>query len=266
LLLQEKELSLERILAAYGRVAVAFSGGADSSLLLKKAVDVLGAENVLALTVRSCLLKKGDVDNAATWAARNCPNQHLNHEFVDLKPLEWDEFVANPPDRCYVCKLRVYHILVDRCASEGIAKLVDGTNFDDLHSDRPGLRALRELEIGTPLAEAGLTKEEVRALSRVQGLDTWDRPSASCLATRIPDALSVTADRIRLVEKLEAYLEEMGFLGCRVRLDRQDPEKVFIQVAEKDVGLLSSDRYRPVVVNFFNDFNVKRIFLDLLGR
>jgi len=265
-LLREKEQKLEQILGQYGRVALAFSGGADSSLLLHKALAVLGAENVLVLTARSCLLKQSEVDHASTWFSRHGHKEQVRHEFIELQPLSWEEFVRNPADRCYVCKLRVYRLFLEAGAKLGITALIDGTNYDDLHSSRPGLRALRELGIGTPLAAAGLTKDEVRSLSRDIGLDTWDYPSASCLATRIPEGLAITAERIFLIEKLESYLESLGFFGCRVRLDRGYCEKIFIQVQEKDIGEFASPAVRSSLLDFFNDSGVKKIYLDLDGR
>ncbi|MCL7488287.1 MAG: ATP-dependent sacrificial sulfur transferase LarE [Desulfobulbaceae bacterium] len=265
-MLREKEQKLERVLAEYGRVAVAFSGGADSSLLLRKALTVLGSENVLALTARSCLLKQSEIDYASTWLARHGYGEQARHEFVELQPLSWEEFVRNPPDRCYVCKLRVYGMFLEAGARQGITRLIDGTNVDDLRSDRPGLRAIRELDIGTPLAAAGLAKDEVRRMSREIGLDTWDHPSASCLATRIPHGLEITETRIVLIEKLESHLESLGFPGCRVRLDSRYCEKIFIQVREKDIPRLATPPARPALVDFFNDSGVKKIYLDLLGR
>jgi uncharacterized protein len=266
LLLLEKEHKLERILGEYKKVAIAFSGGADSSLLVKKALEVLGPENVLLLTARSCLLTKNEVDHASSWLSRHGYEGQVRHEFAELQPLVWDEFVQNPPDRCYLCKLRVYQMLTKLSGPHGILKLLDGTNDDDMRSTRPGLRALNELGIGAPLADAGLTKEDVRNLSREIGLDTWDRPSASCLATRIPDGLQITKERIALIEKLESQVAAMGFKGCRVRLDSQSGDKVYIQVQEKDVVELATTANRSDLIHFFNDSGVKKIFLDLNGR
>lgn len=262
----EKEHRLESILAQYDKVALAFSGGADSSLLLRKALDVLGTGNVLVLTARSCLLKKSEVERAVTWLSRHDYSDQVRHEFVEVQPLSWEEFVLNPPDRCYLCKLRVYRLFLEICSQHGITTLIDGTNYDDLHSDRPGLRALQELEIGTPLADAGLTKEEVRRMSRDVGLDTWDHPSASCLATRLPSGLEISLERIALVEKLELYLESIGFHGCRVRLDQKESEKIIIQVLDKDIAQLASAANRTELIHFFNDFGVKKVLLDLNGR
>ncbi|GAB4338610.1 MAG: ATP-dependent sacrificial sulfur transferase LarE [Desulfobulbaceae bacterium] len=260
-----KEHKLISLLASRERLGVAFSGGADSSLLLHKAIEVLGPENVLVLTARSRLLKKGDIENVSTWLTRH-GHADVRHEFVDLDPLSWEEFVANPSDRCYRCKLRVYDAFFGRMREMGISFLADGTNHDDMHSDRPGLRALDELSVFTPLAEAELTKEEIRALGRACGLDTWDRPSASCLATRIPAGLPVTHIRLRLIDEIEAWLEDRGFSGCRARLDLHDPARLTLQLAEEDMVRLSSREEREEHLRFFNDFGMKQVCLDLRGR
>jgi len=165
-----------------------------------------------------------------------------------------------------LCKTKVYLRFKDLSVSAGFAHLIDGTNYDDQHSDRPGLRALQELAIGTPLAEAEFTKGEVRVLSRDLGLDTWDHPSASCLATRIPTGLAITEERMERIDKMETCLESLGFSGCRVRLDPAGAEKVFIQVMEKDIEALTAGEIRDRLAYLLNDFGVKKIFLDLAGR
>lgn len=266
MLLQEKEHNLEGILARYKRVAVAFSGGADSSLLAKKALEVLGPENVLLLTARSRLIKQSEMDHAASWLFRHGYEEQVAHEFIDMEHFSWDEFVQNPPGRCYLCKMHLYRLFAGVSDQHGIDQLIDGTNDDDMHSTRPGLRALRELGIGTPLADAGLTKNEVRSLSRELQLDTWNRPSSSCLATRIPDGLEITEKRVSLIEKLETFLESIGFKGCRVRLDRHKSDTVYLQVLEKDIAGVVMAASRPGILHFFNDSGMKRIFMDLNGR
>lgn len=266
MLLQEKEHRLESLLASYDRVAIAFSGGADSSLLLHKALEVLGKENVLVLTAQSCLLKEFERQKAATWLSRHGYGDSVRQIFVELQPLSWDEFVQNPSDRCYLCKTKVYTLFLEHCVQDGIEHLIDGTNYDDLHGDRPGLRALQELHIGIPLADAELRKDEVRLLSRDLELDTWDQPSASCLATRIPAGLVITEKRMARIERMESCLESLGFSGCRVRLDLAHEDKVFVQVLEKDIAALATRENRSTLAHLLNDFGVKKMYLDLVGR
>lgn len=264
--LDDKEEEVRRILAQHGRVAVAFSGGADSSLLLRLAVDVLGSGKVLALTARSCLLSERDLANAETWVARHGLAEWATHLLIDVQPLSWDEFAANPPDRCYQCKSRVYGTLLAQARQQGRTTLLDGTNADDLCSDRPGLRVLGELDIISPLAAAGLSKEEVRQLGRKLGLDNWNAPSASCLATRIPAGLTITTERLTHIGSLEDYLVRLGFPGCRVRLDSWQEDTVYVAVQEEDLARLASSVDRSDLLNFFSDSGAKKVFLDLRGR
>lgn len=247
-------------------MAIAFSGGVDSSLLLRLALDTLGPDNVLALTARSCLLTARELERAASWPARHGLAGKVRHFFVDLDPLAWKEFAANPADRCYQCKSRIYPILLEHGRSQGMTVLLDGTNYDDLHADRPGLRALRELGIGIPLAAAMLCKQEVRELAHILGLDTWDAPSGSCLATRIPEGTAITPKRLALIAAFEARLESYGYPGCRVSLDRSQPDAVTIQVREKDLSRFAAERRRANLLDFFSDSGIRKVFLDLRGR
>lgn len=264
--LPDKEEAVRRLLSQFGSVAVAFSGGADSSLLLRLAADVLGPGRVLALTARSCLMPGRDLDNAATWAARHGLADTISHRFIDIWPLAWDDFAANPSDRCYRCKSRVYPVLQEEARRQGMATLLDGTNADDLDSDRPGLKALRELGIISPLAAAGLSKEEVRRLGRELSLDNWDRPSASCLATRIPTGLDVTAERLALIGLLEDFLLERGVAGCRVRLDRWRADAVAVEVRIEDLARIVEGGLRSELLDFFRNSGMNNVVLDLRGR
>lgn len=201
-----------------------------------------------------------------TWFIRHDRVGSVVHEFVDLDPLAWSDFVNNPADRCYLCKVEVYKCFLAVAAEKGVHALADGTNCDDMNSARPGLRAIRELGVITPLAAAGMTKEEVRLLSRKMGLDTWDQPSASCLATRIPTGLPVTRERMSLIARLEAGLVDRGFVGCRVRLDKNDPAMVTIQVRRKDLTRITAGDEPEELLVFFSENGMKKVFIDLQGR
>lgn len=264
--IREKEKKLCRVLEKFDRAAVAFSGGADSSLLLNYAVKVLGPDNVVAFTSRSCLLKPHELNGVSSWFASHVLPGPVFHQFVDIDPLAWEEFVSNPDDRCYKCKSRVYRLFLARSAELGITSLIDGTNGDDMQSDRPGLRALKEIGVGTPLADAGFSKEAVRALSKKIGLNTWDRPSSSCLATRIPCGMEITEQRIDLVARSESVLEGMGFTGCRVRLDRHEVATAYIQVQEQDVQRIIQGSNRDYILGKLRKLGFCRVLLDMYVR
>ena len=264
--LADKVRRLQEILLAASRVAVAFSGGVDSSLLLKTALDTLGAGNVLPLFASSLLVTAADRERALTWPERHGYGKGVTVEAVELYPLTWKDFVLNPPERCYLCKFRVYSQFIDVMERGGIKVLMDGTNTDDLKDRRPGLRAIHELGVRTPLVEAGFSKDDVRARSRELGLDSWQQPSSSCLATRLPHGMAVTGERLQEVARHEQALAGLGFAGCRVRLDRQDSGVVYVQVQQADLDRLLDPGMRMAVTRLFGKQGVGRVFLDLAGR
>ncbi|MGE5554492.1 MAG: ATP-dependent sacrificial sulfur transferase LarE [Betaproteobacteria bacterium] len=212
----ELEAKLSRakaILCGLGKVGVSFSGGVDSTLLLKLAVEACGRENVLALTGLSPTLPARELVAARAMAQR----LGVEHLEVEVNDLDDPAFRGNPPDRCYHCKRRRLRALRRAAAARGIGQLVEGTNLDDLADYRPGLRASGEAGVRSPLLEAGLGKTEIRELSRQLGLEGWDRPAAACLASRIPYGLEITAARLKQVERAEDFLAGLGFSPVRVR-------------------------------------------------
>ena len=257
---------LRAILQTYGRVALAFSGGVDSSLLLKCALDTLGVGNVLVLFARSELLTAAEIERAVQWPVENGYAQGVAMEIMEPYPLGWKEFVSNAPDRCYCCKLRMYTMFRERMESCGFSCLIDGTNVDDLKGDRAGLRAIHELGVRMPLVEAGLDKSEVRALSQQLGLATWKSPSASCLATRIPTGMPITRQRLRHIELLEKELERFGVVGCRVRLSGEGQDVVQVELRGKDFNVLADPGIRLTILRLFQNHGVGKVLLDLEGR
>jgi len=264
--LRDKVKKLHGTLSDFGRVAVAFSGGVDSSFLLKSALDVLGAGNVVILHARSCLQKKIEQERAETWLSRHGYSLDVEHLFLELDPLGWKEFVRNPEDRCYLCKLRMYRCFLDELDRLDIHVLLDGTNIDDLKDRRPGLRAIHELGVQTPLVSCGLGKTDIRDLSRELKLDTSDQPSSSCLATRIPHGLEVTVSRLESIAACENGLAELGFDGCRVRLDAKSEKTLYLQLIHADLDQFFNPAIRRAVFRFFKNMGVDKVYLDLEGR
>lgn len=264
--LRDKVEKLHSTLSDFGRVAVAFSGGVDSSFLLKSALDVLGAGNVVILHARSCLQKKNEQERAATWLSRHGYSADICSLFIELQPLGWKEFVSNPEDRCYLCKFRMYRLFLDELDKRDIHVLLDGTNIDDLKDRRPGLRAIHELGVQTPLVSCGLGKADVRGLSRELKLDTSDQPSSSCLATRIPHGLEITVSRLESIAVWENGLAELGFDGCRVRMDAKSEKIVYLQLVQADLDHFLNPAIRRAVFRFFKNMGVRQIYLDLEGR
>lgn len=256
--LNQKYQQVKKILLGYGRVAVAFSGGVDSSLVVKIGHDTLG-DNLLALFADSLLQPREERQGAVATAQAI----GVRLDIVHFTPLALPEFVANPTDRCYYCKKAIFSAFLDLASHRDIPCLVDGTNNDDLSQHRPGGRALAELGVKSPLAEAGLTKEEIRRLSRALGLSTWDKPSASCLATRIPANTLISASALALVDQAERYLHDLGYHGCRVRLKTG---AATIELAAGDIARLGAEGDFKRVRAHLNSLGVEKVFLDLLER
>ncbi len=209
---QIKLVRVQEILRPLGRVAVAYSGGTDSTFLLAVARDILG-DAVVALTADSSSMPRAELEDARAVAAS------LGAQHVILPTAELDDpaYQANTPDRCYFCKSHYLDVLLAHASAQGYPHLVDGANADDVGDYRPGLKAARERGVRSPLQEAGLTKAEIRELARLHGLPNWDKPAAACLASRIPYGTPVTAERLAQIERAEASLHGLGFRQVRVR-------------------------------------------------
>jgi uncharacterized protein len=252
---QEKIKTLKRILTGFGSVAVAYSGGIDSTLLLKISYDCLG-EHAVALTAVSPSLPASELEQAQA-IARQIGARHI---LVRSQEVEDPRYLENTPSRCYFCKSDVYTQLV-QCASElGIDTLVDGTNADDASDHRPGLQAARQHGVRSPLQEAGFHKEDIRQLGRQLGLPNWDKPAAACLSSRIPYGTHISLAMLSQVEQAEHILHELGLERLRVR--HHD------QIARIEVELEDFDRLlaqRQAIVAAFQQIGYQYVTLDLAG-
>lgn len=210
---EEKEKKLAVLLEKCMPLAVAFSGGVDSTYLLHEAVKA-GKEKVTALIMKTPSVPERELDEAVAF----CKSRGISFFVLPADPFSAAGFRENGRDRCYICKHFLFSALLEKAKEEGIPFVADGTNADDRKEFRPGLRALKELDIRSPLAEAGLTKKEIRELSEKEGLPTSNKPSFSCLATRFPYGEELTVEKLRRTEAAENLLAELGFTQRRVRV------------------------------------------------
>lgn len=255
--LQDKLERLETIIQDYGSLLVAFSGGVDSSLLLKVAVNTLG-DRVAAFTEASPLHQSWELTEARELAA----SLGVKHIMLSGDELSNPEFTANPPHRCYLCKSGIFGEAAKVAAELGLNIIADGSNLDDLGDYRPGRKALAEMGVKSPLIEAGLTKAEIREASRALGLPTWNRQPLACLASRFPYGTEINRQRLQQVEACETFLRDEGFTTFRVRYHGDIAR---IEVSATGLEQLAASPLRQRVTARFKAAGFTYVTVDLEG-
>jgi pyridinium-3,5-biscarboxylic acid mononucleotide sulfurtransferase len=255
----ELSLKLEQLrlhLLVCESVCIGYSGGVDSVFLAKFALDVLGPERVLAVTGRSAAVPDAQLQNA-----RECAQRFgIPHFEIATAELADPDYAANPTNRCYFCKTELWRVLSQVAAERGLKTVIDGSNADDARDYRPGFQATREWHVQSPLLESGLTKADIRNVSRDLALPTWDQPSSPCLSSRLPYGVAVTQERLSQVELAEAELRQLGFREFRVR-HHGDAARLEFALDELAVAARQSAQ----IANAVKAAGFVRVLLDVEG-
>lgn len=256
-LLSEKYRKLKEILRSYGTIAIAYSGGVDSTFLLKTAADVLG-DQVFAVTASAPFVPERELEETK----RFCEENQIRQIVIASDVLDSDTFRKNPPDRCYYCKHDLFGKMIAEAEKNGIRCIAEGSNMDDTGDYRPGMKAIRELGVKSPLQEAGLYKSEIRVLSRELGLPTWDKQSFACLASRFVYGEAITAEKLRMVDRAEQMLLDLGFRQFRVRLHGKLAR---IEVFPEEIERLAAPEIREGLYARMKAVGFDYVTLDLGG-
>jgi pyridinium-3,5-biscarboxylic acid mononucleotide sulfurtransferase len=247
--------NLKTIIKNTGGAVVAFSGGVDSTLLLKVAHDILG-EKVLAITANSETYPKRELEAAKAFAL----SLGIRHIVIETLELEIDGFADNPPDRCYYCKHELFSKLTEIAKANGMEYVFDGSNYDDRNDHRPGMRAAKQLGVVSPLKQAGMTKDDIREISKEFGLSTWNKPSFACLSSRFPYGTKITPEKLVVIGEAEDFIRDLGFTELRVR--HHD------NIARIEIGKADLERiipYADKIVEKVKSLGFLYVTLDLAG-
>ena len=255
--MSDKQEELEKLLESYKRVAVAFSSGVDSTYLLKMAQKVLG-ENVIAVTASSCSFPKRELEEAKTF----CRENGIRHIVVESEELDIDGFRQNPKNRCYLCKHELFEKIRSIAKENGIETVVEASNTDDDGDYRPGLVAVKELGIESPLRHVGLSKKEIREYSKELGLPTWNKQSFACLSSRFVYGETISEEKLAMVDQAEQLLLDMGFHQLRVRIH---DKLARIEVQPSEFEKIMQEENRTKIFHKLKQYGFTYVTLDLQG-
>ena len=255
--LREKYKLLKDNIRGLGSLAVGFSGGVDSSLLLAVAQEVL-SDNVIAVTSVHVSVPERELNEAKEF----CSERNIRHFISRIDPMEDEEFRHNGPDRCYFCKRRIFADIKRIAKENGMEFVAEGSNMDDNSDYRPGHRAVEELSVRSPLREAGLYKQDIRLISKAMGLLAWSKPAYACLASRFVYGEEITEEKLHMIDMAEQFLIDQGFHEERVRLHGNLAR---IEVPARDIERLASDKVREAVYKRFKEIGFLYVTIDALG-
>jgi uncharacterized protein len=257
--LADKLERMREIIRPLGRVAVAFSAGADSTLVLKVAADELGTENVIAVTGHSSSLASAEYDETC----RIAETMGVRHEVIDTQEMDDPNYLANPANRCYFCKTELYGRMAETLERFELSAVLNGANADDVGDWRPGMQAAAEHRVVSPALDAGLTKADIRALSASMGLPTWDKPATPCLSSRVAYGVAITSEILGRIEEAESFLRSLGLRELRCRY--HDGGLARIEVPEDRISDLASSATREAIINRLREIGFTFVTLDLSG-
>ncbi len=255
--MSDKLIQLQAIFRDMDRALIAYSGGIDSTLVAKVAFDVLD-DNALAVTANSPSLMPEDFEDAKTQAAQ----MGIRHQVVETHEMENEQYTSNPVNRCYFCKSELHDTLRPLANRLGYEYVVDGLNADDLQDYRPGIAAAKERGVRSPLAEVGITKLEVREISKQLGLPWWDKPSQPCLSSRFPYGELITTEKLHRVGRAERYMRDLGYRNLRVR---SDGETARIELMPNEIATFVTEVDLSALVSVFQALGFTYVTLDLEG-